>query len=159
MKVILKFLRTKFSFSWRDCHARLVENNNSLKKERQVCYVEFAMISNSSPSEMFKERLKSARELRGYSQSKLAELARMPPSSIAHFEAGARKPSFDNLTRLANALSVTTDYLVGRVDKPDLAEAGDPLFKDVAKLSGGDRDLITSFAKMLADRSAQSKKE
>ncbi len=30
----------------------------------------------------------------------------MPPSSIAHFETGTRKPSFDTLRRIANALTV-----------------------------------------------------
>ena len=36
-------------------------------------------------------------------------------SAISHFETGTRKPSFDNLRRLADALDVTTDYLLGRV--------------------------------------------
>ena len=45
----------------------------------------------------------------------------MPASSIAHFETGTRKPSFESLRRLAIALEITTDYLLGRVDSPDLA--------------------------------------
>lgn len=105
-----------------------------------------------SPSEHFKNRLKAARELREWSQSYLASKAGMPPSSIAHFEAGSRKPSFDTLRRLANALEVTTDYLLGRVDDPGLAEAGDPLFRDIGKLTGGDRELAKDFLRMLAER-------
>lgn len=106
------------------------------------------------PSEIFKERLRTAREqLRKWSQSELAEKAGLPPSSIAHFEAGARKPSFDTLRKLANALEVTTDYLLGRVDRPGLAEAGDPLYRDVGKLTGHDRELAKDFLKMLAQRS------
>jgi transcriptional regulator with XRE-family HTH domain len=83
----------------------------------------------------------------------------MPPSSIAHFEAGARKPSFDTLRRLASALEVTTDYLLGRVDEPSLAEAGDPLYRDIGKLTGGDRDLAKDFLKMLAERSQAKRDE
>src|SRR5438132_11109668 len=82
----------------------------------------------------------------------LAKRAKMPPTSIAHFESGSRKPSFDTLRRLANALEVTTDYLLGRVDQPELAEAGDPLFRDVGKLSGRDRELAKDFLEMLAKR-------
>ena len=82
----------------------------------------------------------------------------MPPSSIAHFEAGSRKPSFDTLQRLANSLEVTTDYLLGRVDNPGLAEAGDPLFRDVGKLSGADREIARAFLKMLAERSKSKHK-
>jgi len=123
------------------------------RKERQVLYVEIAMNENQ-PSEIFKERLRTAREqLRKWSQSELAKKAGLPPSSIAHFETGARKPSFDTLRKLANALEVTTDYLLGRVEMPGLAEAGDPLYRDVGKLSGHDRELAKDFLKMLAKRS------
>jgi transcriptional regulator with XRE-family HTH domain len=111
-----------------------------------------------APSELFKERLKAARDLRKWSQGDLAGHAGMPPSSIAHFESGSRKPSFDTLRRLANALQVTTDYLLGRVDEPGLAEAGDPLYRDVGKLSAGDREIAEAFLKMLADRNEAKKK-
>src|ERR1700683_3739863 len=94
------------------------------------------------PSEIFRERLRNAREeLRHWSQSELAGKAGLPPSSIAHFEAGSRKPSFDTLRKLANALEVTTDYLLGRVDSPGLAEAGDPLYRDIGNLTGRDREI------------------
>lgn len=111
-------------------------------------------MTEQQPSEIFKERLRTAREqLREWSQSELGEKAGLPSSSIAHFETGARKPSFDTLRKLANALEVTTDYLLGRVDAPGLAEAGDPLYRDVGKLTGHDRELAKDFLKMLADRS------
>jgi transcriptional regulator with XRE-family HTH domain len=120
------------------------------RKTRQVSYVESAM-SQQKPPEIFQIRLRSAREgLRQWSQSKLAEEAKLPPSSIAHFETGTRKPSFDTLRRLANALEVSTDYLLGRVELPGMAEAGDPLYRDVGKLSGHDREIAKDFLKMLA---------
>ena len=109
------------------------------------------------PSELFQERLKAARELRKWNQSDLAGQAGMPPSSIAHFESGSRKPSFDTLRRLANALEVTTDYLLGRVDDPALSDAADPLFRDVSRLTGNDRELAKDFLQMLANRSKQGK--
>jgi transcriptional regulator with XRE-family HTH domain len=117
-------------------------------------------MAESQPSEIFQERLKTARDkLREWSQVELAAKAGMPPSSIAHFEAGARKPSFDTLRKLANALEVTTDYLLGRTDDPGLAEAGDPLYRDVGKLTGNDRDLARDFLKMLAERSDEKQKK
>ena len=115
-------------------------------------------MTERQPSEIFQERLRTAREkLREWSQSQLADRAGMPPSSIAHFETGSRKPSFDTLRRLANALEVTTDYLLGRVDDPGLAEAGDPLYRDVGKLTGHDREIAKDFLKMLAERSQEKK--
>ena len=115
------------------------------------------MIKNTDPSGIFRERLKKARELRGWNQGELAEKADMPASSIAHFETGTRKPSFESLRRLANALVITTDYLLGRVDNPDLAQAGDPLFRDIGKLSGDDREIAKEFLEMLAKRNAAKK--
>jgi len=112
----------------------------------------------TTPSGVFKDRLKAARDLRKWSQSELAGRAGLPPSSIAHFEAGSRKPSFDTLRRLATAIEVTTDYLLGRVDDPGLAEAGDPLYRDVGRLTGEDRELAKDFLKMLADRSEAKRK-
>ncbi len=90
--------------------------------------------------------------MRGLDQSALAEKSALPPSSISHFEAGSRKPSFENLRRLANALEVTTDYLLGRVDDPEAYAAADPLYRDFKNLSSDDRELAQSFMKMLSDR-------
>ena len=86
------------------------------------------------------------------SQSDLAIRAGLPPSSIAHFETASRKPSFDTLHKIANALEVTADYLLGLTDEPSLAESGDPLYRDIGKLSDNDREIAKDFLKMLADR-------
>jgi transcriptional regulator with XRE-family HTH domain len=112
------------------------------------------------PSEIFQQRLRNAREnIRKWSQSRLAEEAKLPPSSIAHFETGTRKPSFDTLRRIANALEISTDYLLGRVDTPGLAEAGDPLYRDMGKLTARDREIAKDFLKMLAQKSQAKRKE
>src|SRR6266403_349668 len=116
------------------------------------------MSEERTPSELFQERLKAARDLRKWSQGDLAAAAGMPPSSIAHFETGSRKPSFDTLRRLANALEVTTDYLLGRVDDPGLAEAGDPLYRDVGKLTGRDREIAKDFLEMLAKKAEEKRR-
>jgi len=129
-----------------------------INKDRQVLYGGIDMTDKRSPSELFQERLKAARELRKLNQSDLAARAGMPPSSIAHFESGSRKPSFDTLRRLANSLEVTTDFLLGRVDDPGMAEGGDPLFRDVGKLTAGDRELAKDFLKMLAERNQAKRK-
>jgi transcriptional regulator with XRE-family HTH domain len=118
----------------------------------------FFMSDRRAPSEAFQERLKAARGLRSWSQEELGARAGMPPSSIGHYESGSRKPSFDTLRKLANTLDVTTDYLLGRVDEPGLAEAGDPLYRDVAKLTAADREIAEAFLKMLAERNAAKKK-
>ena len=61
----------------------------------------------------FSSRLVKAREYRRMSQADLAKRAKFHVSAINHFERGRREPSLSNLVRLAFALSVTTDFLVG----------------------------------------------
>lgn len=120
----------------------------------QVEYSEIAIETANDP-DPFPERLRIARETRKLSQTALAAEARLPQSSIVHFEGGARKPSFDNLRRLANALQVTTDYLLGRTEEMGRSVAADPLFRHVSKLSSSDRELASEFLQMLAARSAK----
>lgn len=102
----------------------------------------------------FERRLREARELRGQSQAELAEAASLPSSSISHFEGGGRKPSFDNLKRLAGALDVSTDFLLGRTDRPDALGAADELRGQLANLSSSDLDAATKFIGFLAQRGA-----
>ena len=84
-------------------------------------------MNDDTPPAAFKDRLRAIREgLRQMTQIELAKVAGLPSSSIAHFESGARKPSFDSLGKLATALNVTTDYLIGRVDGAGGAASDDP---------------------------------
>lgn len=85
-------------------------------------------------TEIFRERLKKAREDRGMTQAELAEKAGLPPSSISHFEKGPRKPSFDTLRRLAKELKTTTDYLLGRTAEVDAEVKASVLFRKAAEL-------------------------
>jgi transcriptional regulator with XRE-family HTH domain len=111
-------------------------------------------------SAKFPERLKSARQLRKLSQSELADKADLQPSAVSHFETGRRAPSFDNLKALSEALQVTTDYLLGRVDEPGMmGVTADQLFRHAKNMSSNDLDTLTGFAKMLAEKAAEKKKE
>ena len=65
----------------------------------------------------FGKRLATAREHRGLSQTALAGFCGMNAANINHFERGRRQPTPRNLVKLADALCVTTDYLVGLSDR------------------------------------------
>jgi transcriptional regulator with XRE-family HTH domain len=105
--------------------------------------------------DIFTARLRKAREIRGLDQSVLAERAGLQPSAISHFETGARKPSFDNLRRLADALDVTTDYLLGRVDDIDSYAGADRLHRHFEKMTSADRQTAEDILKLLASKSTK----
>jgi len=110
------------------------------------------MPESSRPSENFPDRLKQARELRGLSQGELAARAGMQPSAISHFETANRKPSFDNLRRLAQALDVTTDYLLGRVNEIGATAKADTLYRNIQQLQSTDRDFIEDWIRHKVER-------
>ncbi len=114
-------------------------------------------MSKQKPSDLFPARLKAARELRQFNQTDLAEKTGLPPTSISHFEAGSRKPSFDNLRRLAEQLNVTADYLLGRVDEPTALAGADKLYRHAQNLSTEDLELAEKFMKMLESRNKPRK--
>lgn len=143
------------------CRVRYGMNGESIGAEtiRQVLNGEIDMTMHTEkPSDIFRERLRVVRDgLRGMSQAELAKITGLPPSSIAHFEGGTRKPSFDNLRKLATALNVTTDYLLGRVDAPEVAASADPLYRRVAALTERDRSLAADFLDMLDERDRKAR--
>ncbi len=53
-------------------------------------------------------------------QDTLAKMTGLQPCAISHFECGRRNPSMENLIKLADALDVTIDELVGRKKSKDL---------------------------------------
>lgn len=83
----------------------------------------------------------------------------MQPSAVSHFETGTRKPSFDNLLLLANALDVTTDYLLGRVDDFKQLAGADKLHRHYHALAEGDRRFADDLITLLAAKAANKTKE
>jgi transcriptional regulator with XRE-family HTH domain len=107
-------------------------------------------------SEIFSQRLKAARETRKLSQGDLAEKSGLQPSAISHFETGSRSPSFDNLKRLADALEVTTDYLIGREDQPTTSgPTAQKLFRHADNVTSEDLEFLESMAANLAKKNIE----
>jgi transcriptional regulator with XRE-family HTH domain len=116
------------------------------------------MPESSAPSDIFQARLKQARELRGLSQGELAARAGLQASAVSHFETGGRKPSFDNLRRLADALDVTTDYLIGRVKDVGGVGSADRLHRHIQQLQTADRAFAEDMIRNLALRARERAK-
>lgn len=102
--------------------------------------------------EQFSQRLQSARRMRDLSQEKLSEISGLKPAAISHFETGARKPSFDNLKRLAVALAVTVDYLMGRTDDPSGTSGADQAFRDFGDLTHDQQTMVSDMMALLAKK-------
>lgn len=64
------------------------------------------------------DRLKVLRESKGYTHEELAELLDLGTTQIWRYENGKTDPSGDILSRIAQVLDVTADYLLGLTDDP-----------------------------------------
>ncbi len=81
------------------------------------------------------ERIAQRRVYIGFTQEKLAGMVHVPHQQISKYERGIIMPSAATLIALADALQCSTDYLLGRADKPDVGSDLDTI----------ERDMITKF--------------
>lgn len=65
------------------------------------------------------DRLREIREARQLSQKDLGDLSGIHQQQIYKYEKGDSDPTADTLTRIAQVLEVSTDYLLGLVDSPN----------------------------------------
>ena len=63
------------------------------------------------------KRISAARRERGFSQEELAEMALLNRVTLARYEAGSIEPGALALSRIADALGVSTDELLCRTEK------------------------------------------
>ncbi len=112
---------------------------------------------------LFKDRLRTARERRNLSQAELATKAGLQPAAISHFETGNRAPSFENLKRLSDALNISVDYLLGRIDEEQHGQglAAVPrarqLFRHAENLSDESFEFLETMAKALKEKEEAKK--
>lgn len=68
------------------------------------------------------ERLRKCRRARELTQAELGRLLGLSKQTVSGYEAGLRNPDPDTLQRLADIFGVSTDYLLGRTDTPQLPD-------------------------------------
>ncbi|WP_247918170.1 helix-turn-helix domain-containing protein [Streptococcus oralis] len=102
----------------------------------------------------FKDRLKQLRLKNKLTQQNIANHFQTSPQSYAQWEKGLRKPSAENLQKLADYFNVSTDYLLGKTDIPepdleiDLDTAIDnSVAYDGTPITDNDREIIKDFLK------------
>lgn len=98
----------------------------------------------------FAERLKKARKDRGLSQTELAKLVGIHYTQIGRYEKKGAQPSAEVLSKLSNALGVSSDYLTNGTSD-DLAESSLTdkellnQFKAIEKMGDEDKGVVKVF--------------
>lgn len=123
------------------------------------------MFSMKEKSPMHGERLKKLRKDKKLTQTQLGEKINVTKVSISGYESGDRSPDTDNLRRLADFFGVTTDYLLGRSDDPELTEKeeDEKLYKELDEildnLPEDERNRLWAKIKAYAEGLADANKE
>ena len=88
----------------------------------------------------------------GYTQATLAARAGLAPAAVSLFENGVRRPSSTNLERLADALSVSVDYLMDRdVSEQTARPQFQAVFRHMAEMSDEALSDLGKFSERLAE--------
>lgn len=104
------------------------------------------------------ERIREARKMMGLNQEELAELARLNRVTVAKYESGKVEPGAQALSRIADALDVTTDELLGRgsadgLGAGELAPPHTPeartLAAGVDRMSKEERDRVLKMVRLM----------
>lgn len=85
------------------------------------------------------KRLKTNRERAGHTQESLAEQIMISPRNITRYENGESEPGADVLGRIASALNVSSDYLLGLTDDPT------PTYRRFEGLSDLEQRIVTAL--------------
>lgn len=110
------------------------------------------------------DRLRAQRILKGYRrQDQLAkalrtETIKATQAMISRYETGKEAPSVDMLTRLADVLSCSVDYLLGRVEYAEMLSPGEYHWL-MSHRTGDDTALETKLREAARNRPRFSKKK
>ncbi len=108
-------------------------------------------------SEEVISRIKQRRRELKMTQTELAKEANLTPAAISQFESGTRKPSFNTLSSLSDALKVTTDYLLGKKDRDPKDLMADPrvdvMLRGMMGFTEKDKETLYEFYKFLKTQS------
>jgi transcriptional regulator with XRE-family HTH domain len=102
------------------------------------------------PRSAFGQRLAAVREQAGLTQVQLADRLNVTQRVITHWERSSVALRPDQITAIAEALDVTTDYLLGRSGAKDRAPKGPPgklrvAFERAHKLPRHEQNQIVKF--------------
>ena len=98
--------------------------------------------------EVFGKRLKELRKANGYTIEEFSELVGISRSSLGYYENTDRLPDVEVLSRIADALNVSADYLIGRTNTAALKGK----MKTVCELTGLSDETAEYLAQLVKDK-------
>lgn len=104
------------------------------------------------------ENLRNLRRKKGYTQSQLAELSGVSRRIVVHYENYVRKPVYENVQKMADALGVSMDELIGKTESRKAKKQDEASYKImkkvriIEKLPIRDQNMIFNLINSLAKK-------
>ena len=115
----------------------------------------------SAQMKQFAERLRTLREARKITQTRLAELLGVDPRVYNRWERGAATPQLETVVRIAQILQISLDELTGLQAVKSAPKAHNPklhaLYEQMDALSDEDQQALIILMDSLVKRSRMSK--
>ncbi|MBP1917220.1 transcriptional regulator with XRE-family HTH domain [Lederbergia galactosidilyticus] len=80
--------------------------------------------------DMFSKRLKLLRTNKKLTQQNMANFLGITRQGYAKYETGQSEPDNETIKKLADFFDVSTDYLLGRTDKPNEEKTAEEIYED-----------------------------
>lgn len=104
---------------------------------------------------MIGKKIKELREIKQITQEELAKYLGVAPQTVYKYEKEINEPDLKTTSKIAEYFNVTTDYLLGRTDIPDMlnepiqiaASMKDGL--DISDMDDDEKKFINDFVKMV----------
>ncbi|MCU4923950.1 helix-turn-helix domain-containing protein [Bacillus cereus] len=82
---------------------------------------------------MIGEKIKELRKNNKITQEQLGNAIGVSKMAISYFEKGKKSPGRETLEKIADYFNVTTDYLLGRSEDPELSEEENKIVTEEGK--------------------------
>jgi transcriptional regulator with XRE-family HTH domain len=100
----------------------------------------------------FGEKLKALREIKNLKQDELSKLLNIDRSTIGKWENDTSRPDFMKLLKISEYFGVSTDYLLGKIDRlnesPEIKEKCE-IFEKISNLSPKSKKYINEYIDFL----------
>jgi transcriptional regulator with XRE-family HTH domain len=108
------------------------------------------------------EKIISLRTKLNITQAELARRIELTPAAVSLIEKNERKPSLEVLTKIAEALGVTSSHFLDESDSSkNMSDKHDPkinvMLRGYAELSDQYKDLLFDYYKLLEQKDKESK--
>jgi transcriptional regulator with XRE-family HTH domain len=95
------------------------------------------------------DRIAQRRRERGLNQAELAELIDTSQRQVSKYETGINIPSGEVLGRIADALDVSADWLIGRISADGLTDTERELIRAVRQLPEDKQDRVRKMLEII----------